>query len=58
VRTVALFVISDPLGSILYERFDKGFRELVLVNAGSTLVGLLFVLLVPRALMAGREGQR
>ncbi|HEY8925116.1 MAG TPA: MFS transporter [Polyangia bacterium] len=58
VRTVALFVISDPLGSMVYERFEKGFRELVLVNAGSTLVGLLFVLLVPRALLAGREGQR
>jgi len=58
VRTVALFVLSDPLGSMVYERFGRGFRELVLVNAGSTLVGLLFVLLVPRALLAGREGQR
>jgi len=58
VRTFALFVLSDPLGSMVYERFAKGFRELVLVNAGSTLVGLLVVLLVPRALLARREGER
>ena len=58
VRTVALFVISDPLGSMVYARFDNGFRELVLVNAGATLVSLLFVLLIPRALLAAREGQR
>jgi len=58
VRTFALFVLSDPLGSMVYERFERGLPEVVLVNAGSTLVGLLFVLFVPRALLAGREGQR
>jgi BT1 family len=56
VRTVSLFAFSDPLGSLLYGRFHLGFERLVLVNAGSTLAVLLFVPLLPRALLDRREG--
>lgn len=56
VRTVSLFAFSDPLGSLLYGRFHLGFERLVLVNAGSTLAVLLFVPLLPRALLDPREG--
>lgn len=58
VRNISLFVISDPLGSMLYGRFHLGFDKLVLVNAGSTAAVLLFVPFVPAALLAGREGGR
>ena len=56
VRNVSLFVISDPLGSMLYGRYHLGFDKLILVNAGSTLAVLLFVPLLPRALLDRREG--
>jgi Na+/melibiose symporter-like transporter len=56
VRTISLFAFSDPLGSLLYGRFHLGFERLVVLNAGSTLAVLLFVPLLPRALLDGREG--
>jgi hypothetical protein len=58
VRTISVFVISDPLGSMLYGRFHLGFDKLVLVNAGSTAAVLLFVPFLPAVLLAGREGVR
>jgi hypothetical protein len=56
VRTLSLFALSDPLGSLLYGRFHLGFERLVVVNAGSTLAVLLFVPLLPRVLLDRREG--
>jgi hypothetical protein len=56
VRTISLFAFSDPLGSLLYGRFHLGFERLVVLNAGSTLAVLLFVPLLPRVLLDGREG--
>ena len=57
VRTIALFAVSDPLGSLIYGRFAHGFDKLVLANAGATLAVLLFVPLLPAALLQRREGQ-
>jgi len=56
VRDIALFAISDPLGSLLYGRLHLGFDKLVLANAGSTLAVLLFVPFLPAALLSPREG--
>lgn len=57
VRNISLFAISDPLGSMLYGRFHLGFDKLVFANAGSTLAVLLFVPLLPAALLRTREGR-
>jgi len=56
VRNVALFAISDPLGSMLYGRYHLGLGKLALVNAGATLAVLLLLPLLPAALLAPREG--
>jgi hypothetical protein len=53
VRNVAIFVVSNNLGALLYER--HGFKPLVWINAGSTLAVLLFLPLIPVALLAARE---
>ncbi len=57
VRNVSLFAISDPLGAMLYGRFHLGFDKLVFANAGSTLVVLLLVPLLPAALLDRSEGR-
>jgi hypothetical protein len=46
---------SDVLGAWLYARFGLTFRELVAVNAGTTLLAIAVVPLLPRALVARRE---
>jgi predicted MFS family arabinose efflux permease len=53
VRNVAYFAVSNNLGALLYERY--GFKPLVWINAGSTLAVLLFLPLIPTALLASRE---
>lgn len=58
VRNIAIFGISNPLGSKLYDDFHMGFKQLVWLNAGSTAVVLLFVPLLPAALLAAREQPR
>jgi hypothetical protein len=55
IRNVALFAISDPLGSYLYSRHHVGFKQLVWLNAGSSAAVLLFVPILPAALLAARE---
>jgi hypothetical protein len=55
---VAIFAISDPVGSYLYSRYQVSFKELVWINAGSTAAVLLFVPLLPAALLAAREQSR
>ena len=56
IRTIAEIAISDPLGSYLYGDVHLRLEQLVWINAGSTLAVLLFLPLLPVALMAGREG--
>jgi predicted MFS family arabinose efflux permease len=58
IRNVAIFAISDPLGSYLYSRHHVGFKQLVWLNAGSSAAVLLFVPILPAALLAGREQAR
>ena len=58
VRNIALFGVSDVLGSLLYGRFHVGFDRLVWINAGSSAAVLLFVPLLPAALLAAREGSQ
>jgi BT1 family protein len=58
VRNVAIFAISDPFGSYLYDRYHVGFKQLVWLNAGSSAAVLLFVPLLPAALLASRERSR
>jgi MFS family permease len=58
IRTIAAIAISDVLGSYLYGHVHLRLEQLVWLNAGSTIAVLLFLPLLPAALMAGREGQR
>jgi hypothetical protein len=55
IRNVAIFAISDPLGSYLYSQHHVGFKQLVWLNAGSSAAVLLFVPVLPAALLAARE---
>jgi hypothetical protein len=55
--TLASFGVSDPLGSYLYGHVHLGFKALVSLNAGWTLAVLVLLPLVPRALIAAREGR-
>jgi predicted MFS family arabinose efflux permease len=56
IASIGQFAISDPVGSVLYARYHFPLTKLVWVNTLSTLAVLLFVPLVPRALLAAREG--
>jgi hypothetical protein len=58
VRNVAIFAISDPLGSYLYDHYHLGFKNLVWLNAGSSAAVLVFIPLLPAALLASREEPR
>jgi predicted MFS family arabinose efflux permease len=58
IRNVAIFVVSDPFGSYLYDRYHVGLKQLVWLNAGSSAAVLLFVPLLPAALLAAREESR
>jgi BT1 family protein len=55
IRNIAIFAISNQVGSYLYDH-HVGFKRLVWINASSTAAVLLFVPLLPRALLASREG--
>jgi hypothetical protein len=56
VQNVAIFAVSDVLGSYLYGGLHWPLQKLVWVNALSTLAVLAFLPLLPRALTAAREG--
>jgi len=58
MRNVAIFAISDPLGSYLYDHYHLGFKNLVWLNAGSSAAVLLFVPLLPAVLLSAREASR
>jgi hypothetical protein len=58
IRNVSIFVISGLLGSYLYDHYHMTLKQLVWVNAGSSAAVLLFVPLLPAALLAAREESR
>ncbi len=49
--------LSDVIGSKLMDRYSLSFTTLVLVNAGTTALVLVFVPLLPHALVSRKEGQ-
>ena len=55
IRNVAIFVVSDPVGSKLYSQYHVGFKQLVWISAASTLAVLLFVPVLPKGILASRE---
>jgi hypothetical protein len=57
VQNLAIFAVSDVLGSYLYGALHWPLPKLVWANALTTLAVLAFVPLLPRALTAAREGQ-
>ena len=57
VQSLAMFGVSDVVGSTLYDRFHVGFKSLVWINAASTAAVLLFVPFLPRALLSPREAR-
>ena len=57
VQSLAMFGVSDVVGSALYDRLHVGFKSLVWINAGTTAAVLLFVPFLPRALLAARDGK-
>jgi hypothetical protein len=57
MQTLALYAVSDVIGSYLYGHFHLTFQQLVWVDAGATLAVLAFVPALPRTLLAGRDGR-
>jgi MFS family permease len=55
MQTLATYGVSDLVGSWLYDGLHLAFKQLVWIDALSTLAVLLFLPAVPRALRAGRE---
>jgi Na+/melibiose symporter-like transporter len=62
VYNIAVFAISNPIGSWLYEHPSAGWHHnlnrLIWLNAGTSLVALVLVPLLPRILLSQREGER
>jgi hypothetical protein len=57
MQTLATYAVSDVVGSWLYGHVHLSFKQLVWVDALSTLAVLAFLPVLPRALRAGREGR-
>jgi MFS family permease len=61
VYNVAVFAISNPVGSWLYEHPSAGWHHnldrLIWLNSATSLVALALVPLLPRILLARREGE-
>jgi MFS family permease len=61
VYNIAVFAISNPVGSWLYEHpsaaWHHNLTRLIWLNAGTSLVALVLVPLLPRALLSQREGE-
>jgi len=49
--------LSDIVGSRLWTLLDYRFTPLIWINAGSSLLALIALPLLPRLLVAGREGE-
>lgn len=60
VYNIAVFAVSYPLGSWLYERPDHywhhDFNRLVWLNTATSLLALVLVPFIPKVLVAMREG--
>ena len=56
MQTLASYAVSDVVGSYLYGHLHVTFKQLVWIDAASTLAVLAFLPAVPRALRSGREG--
>jgi BT1 family len=50
--------VSDVSGSYLFKVWERAFDKLVWLNAGTTMVVLLVIPLLPRALMRARDGDQ
>ena len=48
-------LVSDLVGSALYEKMHLNFKDLVWLNAGTTLLALIAVPLLPALLVDGKE---
>lgn len=57
VRNLALFGVSDVLGSALYERLHTGLGGLVWINSVASAAVLLLVPFIPASLFTTREGR-
>jgi hypothetical protein len=61
VYNIAVFAISNPVGSWLYELPGAGWHHnldrLIWLNSATSLVALVLVPLLPRILLAHREGE-
>jgi len=61
VYNIAVFAISNPVGSWLYEHPGLGWHHnltrLIWLNAGTSLVALVLLPLLPRILLSQREGE-
>ena len=61
VYNVAVFAVSYPIGSWLYELPGSGWHHnlarLIWLNVGTSLVALVLVPFLPRALVSQREGE-
>jgi len=52
-------MIGTKTGPMLYDRvFNKNIHDVIWLNAGVTLAGMVIVFLLPGKLVAGREGAR
>jgi predicted MFS family arabinose efflux permease len=49
--------LSNWLGSAIYQRFHLTFHELVWINAGSTLIALVAIPLLPKMLLQQRDAK-
>lgn len=61
VYNIAVFAISNPLGSWLYELpnsvWHHNLIRLIWLNTGTSLIAFVLVPLLPRALLTHRDGQ-
>ena len=61
IYSIAVFAISNPVGSWLYELPGPGWHHsltrLIWLNAGTSLVAFVLVPLLPRMLLSKREGE-
>ena len=61
VYNVAVFAISNPVGSWLYERpnsvWHHNLSRLICLNSGTSLIALVLVPLLPRILLVHRDGE-
>jgi hypothetical protein len=61
VYNIAVFAISNPIGSWLYELPSAGWHHnltrLIWLNTGTSLIALVLVPFLPQVLLTHREGQ-